>query len=215
MDSKVTKTPKLYQSLSMAKAKKVANELMKFVKDNKLSGNIAGKEYLYVEAWQFVGETQMGLTQVILSCEPVPTEKSEIKYKAVAEIFNQQGTVISRGFAFASSLEKGRNGSTKWKDEYAVASMAQTRAIGKAYRNILAWIVKMAGYEATPYEEIDKDKMTSDLAKAKQDVFKALKEKGMDSEEMVEAIYSVIHKDTLETTDDAFAVIASLEVDNE
>jgi hypothetical protein len=33
--------------------------------------------------------------------------------------------------------------------------MAQTRAIGKAYRNILAWIIRAAGYEPTPAEEMD------------------------------------------------------------
>ena len=33
--------------------------------------------------------------------------------------------------------------------------MAQTRAISKAYRNILAWIIRAAGYEPTPAEEMD------------------------------------------------------------
>jgi hypothetical protein len=33
--------------------------------------------------------------------------------------------------------------------------MAQTRAIGKAYRNLLAWLMKAAGFEATPAEEMD------------------------------------------------------------
>jgi hypothetical protein len=33
--------------------------------------------------------------------------------------------------------------------------MAQTRAIGKAYRNCLAWIIRAAGYEPTPAEEMD------------------------------------------------------------
>ena len=33
-------------------------------------------------------------------------------------------------------------------------SMAQTRALGKAYRMALGWIMKMAGYEATPAEEM-------------------------------------------------------------
>jgi hypothetical protein len=33
--------------------------------------------------------------------------------------------------------------------------MAQTRSIGKAYRNLLAWLMKSAGFEATPAEEMD------------------------------------------------------------
>ncbi len=42
--------------------------------------------------------------------------------------------------------------------------MAQTRAVGKAYRNILAWLMKAAGFEATPAEEMDfiKDEVGDD-----------------------------------------------------
>lgn len=203
------KPPKLYQTLSMAKAKKVANELMRFVKTNNLSVNIAGKDYLLTEAWQFVGETQMGLTQVVTECEKIQTEDpKEVKYRAVVEVFNNQGTVISRGFAFCSSNERKKKGF----EEYAVASMAQTRAIGKAYRNILAWIVRMAGYEATPVEEMDKDAMEKELGKAKQQVLTALKESGItDSTTMIEKIHSVTGKDMIETVDEAFQVIESLE----
>ena len=32
--------------------------------------------------------------------------------------------------------------------------MAQTRAIGKAYRNIIGWVIKLSGYEPTPAEEV-------------------------------------------------------------
>jgi len=34
--------------------------------------------------------------------------------------------------------------------------MAQTRAIGKAYRNVIGWVIKLAGYEGTPSEEMVK-----------------------------------------------------------
>jgi hypothetical protein len=50
--------------------------------------------------------------------------------------------------------------SKKGFDEYAIASMAQTRAIGKAYRNKMAFIMKMAGYEATPAEEVPAQEAT-------------------------------------------------------
>ena len=36
--------------------------------------------------------------------------------------------------------------------------MAQTRALGKAYRMALSWIVKMADYEPTPAEEMPRFK---------------------------------------------------------
>jgi hypothetical protein len=60
------------------------------------------------------------------------------------------GEIISRGFAVCSNKE----GKKKSFDEYAVLSMAQTRAIGKAYRNVIGWTMKLAGYETTPAEEM-------------------------------------------------------------
>jgi hypothetical protein len=38
-------------------------------------------------------------------------------------------------------------------DEYAILSMAQTRCLGKAYRNLFGWVMRMTGNEATPAEE--------------------------------------------------------------
>lgn len=37
---------------------------------------------------------------------------------------------------------------------YQLASMAQTRANAKALRNVLSWVVVLAGYKATPAEEL-------------------------------------------------------------
>ena len=50
-------------------------------------------------------------------------------------------------------------------DEYAVASMAQTRAVGKAFRMKIGWLLKVAGYETTPAEEMDaiQEAQTSDF----------------------------------------------------
>ena len=38
---------------------------------------------------------------------------------------------------------------------FQLRSMAQTRACAKALRNVLAWVVVLAGYQATPAEELD------------------------------------------------------------
>lgn len=64
--------------------------------------------------------------------------------------------------------EKGGDGKNRPKKErvlvgedkvplFQLRSMAQTRACAKAYRNVLAWVVVLAGYRPTPAEEmIDK-----------------------------------------------------------
>src|ERR1035437_7523589 len=96
-----TKQPVLYQKLGMTRAKKLANELKAFAEDNSLSVKIAEKPYMMVEGWQFIG-TQLGLTDIVKSCEPVETtDPKEVKYRAEVEVINQNGTIISRGFAFA------------------------------------------------------------------------------------------------------------------
>lgn len=196
---------------SLASTKKLANELTQFIKDNRLSSNIAGKDYVQVEGWEFAG-SQLNLTAIVEDIEDLSKDK-EIKYKASVKIVHVlTDKIVSRGFAIASSNEKGRNGSTKWKDEYAVASMAQTRAIGKGYRNILSWLIKLAGYEPTPAEEVDRDKMDDDLAKAKRDVIKAFNEAGIThSSEMIAKIESAIGKAVIETVDDAFTVISDIQ----
>jgi hypothetical protein len=38
---------------------------------------------------------------------------------------------------------------------FQLASMAQTRALAKVHRNILSWVVVLAGYKPTPAEELD------------------------------------------------------------
>lgn len=81
------------------------------------------------------------------------SKEGEIKYKARVElIVMSSGKVIGAGEAICSDKEM-RGGKKVRSDEYAIASMAQTRATGKAFRNSFAWIMKMAGYETTPAEE--------------------------------------------------------------
>jgi hypothetical protein len=212
------KQVKLYNPITTARAKKLGQELAAFAKANSLSTSIAGKQYMQVEGWQFTGQ-QLGLTQVVVECEPVAPfdigderAMKEIKYKATVEIVNQYGTVMSRGFAWCSNKETKK----KSFDEYAIASMAQTRAIGKAYRNILSWIVKMAGYESTPAEEIDREAMEADLAKLKQEVLKVLNANSIiKGNEIMAYIEKVLGKRVIETSDDAYKIINSFEDNDE
>lgn len=117
---------------------------------HKLFTCIANKNYVHVEGWQFAGG-MLGLTPIPVSVQDI-SKTGEIKYMATVEIVNKEGKVIGRGFAVCSNKENKK----KNFDEYAVLSMAQTRAIGKAYRNLIGWVMKLAGYEGTPSEEMTK-----------------------------------------------------------
>lgn len=113
--------------------------------------NIAGKNYAHVEGWQFAGGLLGSLPRMV-AVENL-SSGSEFKWRAEVEIVDlKTDKIISRGFAICSNKENKK----RTFDEYAVLSMAQTRAIGKAYRNVVGWIMKLAGYEATPSEEMAK-----------------------------------------------------------
>ena len=126
---------------------KFAGELKNFIVKQKLFTPIQGKNYVNVEGWQFAGGN-LGLLPVVEKCERL-NRPSEIIYQASVALYAGE-RIVSRGIAVCSSKEKGKNA----KDEYVIASMAQTRAEGKAYRLILGWLMKVAGYEATPSEEV-------------------------------------------------------------
>lgn len=130
-------------------ALRLAAELQKFVKANKLTSNIQGKEFPNVEAWQFAGGL-LGLSSMLESIEDRSTD-TEIKWQATVQVLHiATGDVVGRGFATCSNKESTK----KFFADYAIASMAQTRAVGKAYRLSLGWLMKAAGYEATPAEEM-------------------------------------------------------------
>lgn len=129
---------------------KVAEILQRFVAEKKLTANIKGKNYPLVEAWCFAG-SQLGLYPLLTEVQNFSRD-NEIKYSAWVEVRRiSDDKVMSRGFAICSNKEASK----RTFDEYAILSMAQTRAEGKAFRMLLSWIMKAAGFEATPAEEMD------------------------------------------------------------
>ena len=128
----------------------LANVLRHHVVKHGLYTNISNKNYVHVDGWAFAGG-MLGLSPRVIGVTNLSTGQ-EIKWQAEVEIVNRQGKVLSRGFAICSNKENKK----KTFDEYAVLSMAQTRAIGKAYRNLIGWVMKLAGYEGTPSEEMKK-----------------------------------------------------------
>jgi hypothetical protein len=77
-------------------------------------------------------------------------EVSGYDWEARVEVF-KDGALIGAGESMCARTEK------KWKesDDYAVRGMAQTRATSRAIGAAAKWIVTLAGYAATPAEEMD------------------------------------------------------------
>lgn len=126
-----------------------AEVLARFITERKLTTNIQGKPYVNVEGWCFAG-SQLGLIPILTNLTDLSKE-GEIKYKAEIELRRiSDDKLMGRGFAICSNKERTK----KSFEEYAIASMAQTRAEGKAFRMLLSWLMKAAGFETTPTEEM-------------------------------------------------------------
>ena len=157
--------PDIPMSAKVGVATNVANTLAPLVRNQGLvvkGLNRSNKEaeYVTVEGWEILG-TFLGIVPVTTIIEDIQNDKGRvIGYKARATLYQNPiiendeivgGTLIARAEAQAD-----RSGFQK--DLFAIASMAQTRALGKAYRMGLSWIMKMAGFEGTPAEEMPKFK---------------------------------------------------------
>lgn len=128
----------------------LAGDVARFIRENKLFLHLQGKEYVNVEGWQYAG-SRLGILPIVEELTNL-SDGQEVKYQARVRLLNlRTEQIIGSGFAICSNKEPGK----KFFQEFAVASMAQTRAIGKAYRNILAWLIRAAGYEPTPAEEME------------------------------------------------------------
>ena len=123
-----------------------------------LNGRNKDAEYVTVEGWEVLG-TMLGIVPVTTIIEDITNKQGRVVgYKARATLYQNPiiqndeivgGTVIARAEAQADK-------SGFQKDMFAIASMAQTRALGKAYRMGLSWIMKMAGFEGTFAEDMPK-----------------------------------------------------------
>lgn len=125
-----------------------ATSLKDMIVQNHLYSDIRGKNYVNVEGWQIAGAFT-GIFPVVEKCENL-SDDTCYRYRAEVSLKDKTGATVGYGVAICTNKEAGKKGF----DEYAVASMAQTRAVGKAFRLKIGWLLKVAGYETTPAEEM-------------------------------------------------------------
>ena len=120
--------------------------------------NISGKQYPKIEWWTSVSAS-LGLFPRVLYSKRLDRE-DEIAYEAKVEV-HRNGQIIASGEAMCSNREE------RWRnaDEYAIKSMAITRASGKSYRIPLSFLAVMAGLEVTPAEEMPLQDISTSIPK--------------------------------------------------
>jgi hypothetical protein len=137
----------------------MANALSKIIEGQKLFTSIGGKKHVRVEGWCTLG-SMLGF----LPREVEVKELSDGSYEAKVELYSlKTGQIVGSASALCGSDE------TRWSkaERYARRSMAITRATGKAYRLGFAWIMSLAGYEGTPYEEMPVEDSSYQSSKSK------------------------------------------------
>jgi len=110
---------------------------------------IDGKQYLRFEDWQTIGAF---FGTIVGTSDPEYVEINGISgYKASAVVRRiSDGMIISTASAYCL-----REGNWKTRENFALASMAQSRAGAKVLRNSFAWVALLSDcYEATPAEEM-------------------------------------------------------------
>lgn len=138
--------------------------------------------HLEVEAWQTLG-TLLGCVPDLEFArpwvDPTTGEVERVKYTARVEHYRGRGndrriervtTYDVDGYSWEARVRIVRNGvavgvgeglcsrkEVRWgrADDYAVKSMAITRATSRAYKQAAGWVVTLAGYSATPAAEVD------------------------------------------------------------
>jgi hypothetical protein len=133
----------------LQEAAKAAQALREVIERKPSKVVINGKTFLQFEDWQTLGRFY-GVTAAARATNYI--EQGRVRgYECHAEAIRADGQVISAAQAMCMDDE------SKWSDKplFQLRSMAQTRAQAKALRNVLAWVVVMAGYAPTPAEEMD------------------------------------------------------------
>ena len=130
----------------LADATRQAKVLKSFLEQTNSIIKIGPSEHVRVGGWLFLAQ-QAGLS-VGTTAEPVDFG-DDSGWKGHAIVY-RDGQIV--GEADALCLRSERN----WKnsDTYAICSMAQTRAVSKAIKGVLGFVVVMAGYSDTPAEEM-------------------------------------------------------------
>ncbi len=123
----------------------IAKRLADIIKQQKLSVCIGNKDYVVSEGWTTLA--------ALMGASPREMESKRLDdggYVSRVELVAKDGRVLSSAEALCGADEK------MWKarPEYARKSMALTRAVGKSCRIAYSWVMVLAGYAATPAEEM-------------------------------------------------------------
>lgn len=130
----------------IAQATMLAKGLADLINTRQLYKVIKERKYVFVDGW-----TTLGAMLGVVPIEESVTITEDGDYLATVKLIRtKDGQQVGGASALCGTDEP------TWmsRPRYARRSMATTRATGKAFRLSFSWIMKLAGYEPTPAEEM-------------------------------------------------------------
>jgi hypothetical protein len=155
----------------LEEAMRAAKALQKVISGKAKPVKFNGEIYLEFEDWQTCGRFY-GITAKIETTSLIQLPDGTRGYEAHAvAIYTPTGQVVSAADAMCLNDEDKWSSRAKYEwvngtrtkmgmepvPLFQLRSMAQTRACAKALRNVLSWVVVLAGYRPTPAEEMPED----------------------------------------------------------
>jgi hypothetical protein len=151
----------------VAEAMNAAKALAVIIKQKPKPIIMNGEQYLEFEDWQTCGKFY-GVTSKVVSTEHIEIGGAKGFLAKAEAILVSSGVAVSAAEAMCMNDEDKWSTRTKYdyKDGkreavgtvpvpmFQLRSMAQTRACAKALRNVLAWVVVMAGFKPNVAEEM-------------------------------------------------------------
>lgn len=134
----------------LAEAQQAAQALKNVVSKKSKPVIFNGEQYLELEDWATVAKFY-GSAAKVVSTDYI--EFGEARgFKARAVVYH-----IPTGQEISAAESMCLTDEPNWskKPMFQLMSMAQTRACGKALRNVFSWVVVLAGYRPTPSEEMN------------------------------------------------------------
>lgn len=165
-------------------ATEAANQLADVIKQRRLYQRIGSRDHVLVEGWQTLGALvgvfavkDGGVRELPWPILAPLGEEPEDHRTAAHQAWQQHRALLAqrdlgRAYGFSAAYRAVKDGrdvgwgegrcersESKWldRDDYALASMAQTRGQGRTLKQPLGFLVHLAGYAATPAEEADSD----------------------------------------------------------
>jgi hypothetical protein len=136
----------------VAQATRIAEVIKPLIKERNLYKRIGNSDHVYIDAWTLTG-SMLGVFATTVRTWEIGDNEG---YGAAVEARTLTGFVVGRAEAVVMRDEEV-GGKRKWlmAPRFQLISMAQTRGASKALRMPLGFVMQLAGYDATPAEEME------------------------------------------------------------